>query len=336
MRAADWIIDIGPGRRRARRPASWPRDRSTTILAAPESLTGQFLSGARAVPVPTERRAGNGKCDPHRRRAREQPEGHHGRDPARATGGDHRRLGLGQVLAGDRTLYKALAQRLLKSREAGRRARPHRGPGAPGQGHRHRPVADRSDAALEPGDVHRAVHADPRAVRPGAGGARARLPARAVLVQRQGRPLRGVRGRRHPEDRDAVPAGRVRAVRGLQGQALQPRDARGQVQGQLHRRRAGDDRRGGAGVLRGHPVDREQAADAVRRRARATSTSASRRRRSRAARRSGSSWRPSSRGARPAGRSTSWTSRRPACTSPTWSTCWRCSAGWSTRATRSW
>ena len=40
------------------------------------------------------------------------------------------------------------------------------------------------------------------------------------------------------QDRDALPARRVRAVRGLQGHALQPRDARHHVEGQEHRRRA--------------------------------------------------------------------------------------------------
>ncbi|GIV98541.1 MAG: hypothetical protein KatS3mg057_3198 [Herpetosiphonaceae bacterium] len=67
----------------------------------------------------------------------------------------------------------------------------------------------------------------------------------------------------------------------------------------------------------------------------ATFASASRRRRSPAARRSASSWRPSCRAARPVGRSTCSTSRRPACTSPTWSDCWRCSSASSTPATPS-
>ena len=49
----------------------------------------------------------------------------------------------------------------------------------------------------------------------------------------------------------------------------------------------------------------------------ATSSSASRRRRSPAARRSASSWRPSSRGVRPGARCTSWTSRRQGCRSRT-------------------
>ena len=47
-----------------------------------------------------------------------------------------------------------------------------------------------------------------------------------LLVQREGRPLRGVPGRRHDQDRDALPARRLRPVRGVQGRALQPRHAR--------------------------------------------------------------------------------------------------------------
>ena len=61
--------------------------------------------------------------------------------------------------------------------------------------------------------------------------------------------------------------------------------------------------------------------DARRRRPRATSGSASRRRRCPAARRSGSSWPPSCRSARPAAPSTSSTSRPPACTSRTSASC---------------
>ena len=140
--------------------------------------------------------------------------------------------------------------------------------------------------------------------------------AGAVLVQRQGRSVRSMRGRRHLEDRDAVPAGRVRAVRGVPRQALQPRDARDQVQGPLHRRRARDDSRRGAGVLRDIPNIAVKLACCARL-GWATSGSASPPRRSRAARRSGSSSRASWRGGPPAVPSTSWTSRPPACTLPT-------------------
>ena len=84
----------------------------------------------------------------------------------------------------------------------------------------------------------------------------ARLPARAVLVQRPGRAVRELRRRRPDQDRDALPAGRLRHVRGVQGPAVQPRDARGEVQGPIDRRRARDERRGGARVLPEHPADR--------------------------------------------------------------------------------
>ena len=47
----------------------------------------------------------------------------------------------------------------------------------------------------------------------------------------------------------------------MQGPAVQPRDARGEVQGPLDRRRAGDERRRGAGVLPEHPGDRPPPAD---------------------------------------------------------------------------
>ena len=60
MRAADYLIDIGPGAGvnggkvvAAGTPAE--------VMANPDSLTGQYLSGVRRIPVPSERRPGNGK-----------------------------------------------------------------------------------------------------------------------------------------------------------------------------------------------------------------------------------------------------------------------------------
>ena len=129
-------------------------------------------------------------------------------------------------------------------------AQADRGHRAPRQGHQHRPVADRPHAALEPGDVHRRVRQDPQPVREHARVEGARLPAGPVLVQREGRPLRGVPGRRHDQDRDALPPRRLRAVRGVQGRALQPRHARHHVEGQEHRRGPRHADRGSARVLR--------------------------------------------------------------------------------------
>ena len=60
MRAADYIIDVGPGAGvhggeivAAGTPAE--------VMNTPGSITGEYLSGRRKIPVPQERRKGNGK-----------------------------------------------------------------------------------------------------------------------------------------------------------------------------------------------------------------------------------------------------------------------------------
>lgn len=60
IRSADYIIDIGPraGRHGGRVVAQGTMQ---DILTAPESLTGQYLAGNLAIPVPSRRRPGTGK-----------------------------------------------------------------------------------------------------------------------------------------------------------------------------------------------------------------------------------------------------------------------------------
>jgi excinuclease ABC subunit A len=117
MRAADWIVDMGPGagEHGGRVVAEGPIE---TIMATPDSLTGQFLSGVREVAVPSERREGSGKW-------------------IRIVGARENNLknitaeiplgrlvvitgvsGSGKSSLITSTLYPALSQRLLKSREA--------------------------------------------------------------------------------------------------------------------------------------------------------------------------------------------------------------------------
>ena len=163
--------------------------------------------------------------------------------------------GSGKSTLVNEVLYKAVANRLHRAQAAAGRAHAHHGPRPARQDHQHRPVADRPHAALQPGHLHRAVRPDPRPLLQDPGGAGARLQARPLLVQRQGRALRGLPRRRPDQDRDALPARRLRAVRAVPRQALQPRDARGPLQGQDDRRRARDAGRGGARVLRAHPED---------------------------------------------------------------------------------
>ena len=60
MRAADWIVDIGPGAG-VHGGEVVAQGTAEDIMAEPRSLTGQYLSGARKIPVPLKRRPGNGK-----------------------------------------------------------------------------------------------------------------------------------------------------------------------------------------------------------------------------------------------------------------------------------
>ena len=60
MRSADWLIDIGPGAGALGGQvvsAGTPEQ----VMADPNSLTGQYLSGKKRIEVPERRRAGNGK-----------------------------------------------------------------------------------------------------------------------------------------------------------------------------------------------------------------------------------------------------------------------------------
>ena len=59
MRAADYIVDMGPGAGEAggRVVAAGP---PSAIMDHPESMTGAYLSGRRSIPMPPVRRPGNG------------------------------------------------------------------------------------------------------------------------------------------------------------------------------------------------------------------------------------------------------------------------------------
>ncbi len=60
MRAADYIVDVGPGAgsRGGKIVASGTLE---DIIRCKESITGQYLSGEKKIPVPAQRRTGNGQ-----------------------------------------------------------------------------------------------------------------------------------------------------------------------------------------------------------------------------------------------------------------------------------
>ena len=188
----------------------------------PPRFAHRALPAGRAAHPGSSPAAGRRPRAPARRggRAAAQPPQPHRRVPAGTVHCGHGRVGLGEVHARHRHLVPRAGPPFLPRQGApggprpDRRARPDR------QGDRRRPEPHRPDAPLEPRDLHRAVHADPRAVHLPSGIEAARLRAGPVLVQREGRALRGVPRGRTGEGRDALPPRRVRPVRSLQGTAL--------------------------------------------------------------------------------------------------------------------
>ena len=166
--------------------------------------------GARG-PGPDAPAQGQRQAARRPRRAPAQPPRPRPARPARDVRRGDRGLGQRQEHARDRGPLPGARPRAQRVARAGRGARLPRGRVRDRQDHRDRPEPDRPHAAVQPGDLRRAVHADPRAVRGRAGVAGPRLHAGPLQLQRQGRPLRELQGRRHPQDRDAVPAGRLRA-----------------------------------------------------------------------------------------------------------------------------
>ena len=187
IRAADWVVDIGPGRRRARRPDRRRPARSTSCSATPRvDHRRSTCPGARQIAVPPARRPRDRQRELVVEGARENNlQGHRRRVPAghasSAVTGVSR---VGQV---DRWSTTSCTRRWPADLNGARHACPGGtrrvdGRGAARQGRRRRPVADRPDAAVQPGDLHRRVRPHPRAVRADARGEGARLPAGPVLA----------------------------------------------------------------------------------------------------------------------------------------------------------
>ncbi len=193
IRTADWIVDIGPGA--GEHGGEVVHSGSYEgLLANEQSITGDYLAGRRQVVETVRRRPVDlGRTLTDRGGARQQPARRHRRHPARRL---RRRDGgqrLGQVVARQRHPLQGARQRAQRGAAGSRQAHPHHGARAPRQGRARRPGAHRAHPALEPRHLHGRVRPHPHPLRRDAGGEDARVPARALQLQRQGRPLRELR-----------------------------------------------------------------------------------------------------------------------------------------------
>ena len=141
----------------------------------------------------------------------------------------HRRQRIRQVDARARRAVCGRQAREGRDRKACRRAPEDRRDRIRQRRRARRSDADRPHAAVESGDLSQGVRSDPRDFRRDQGRQGARADGESLLVQRAGRALRGVPGRRRGARRDAVPRRRLRAVRSVRRPALQAADSRGEV-----------------------------------------------------------------------------------------------------------
>ncbi len=260
---ADHVIDLGPGA--GRLGGELVAEGTPSEVAASErSLTGQYLSGRKEVPVPSVRRT------PNARRLIVHGATEHNLKNLRV----EFPLGMLIVVTGvsgsgkstlvNDILYASLAQKIYRSRmQSGKHTR------LEGMEHLDKVIridqsaigrTPRSNPATYTGVfTHiRQLFAD------AARGARPRLQAGPFQLQRQGRPLRSLPGRRTAAHRDEFPARRVRHLRHLPRTPLQPRNPAGEVQGLFDRRPAGSDG-GGGSTGDGEPAaDPAEAANAGR------------------------------------------------------------------------
>ncbi len=263
IRAADHIVEMGPG------PGVHGGEvvvqgTLADVLKCKVSPTGQFLSGKRHIETPARRRKGKGAVADGARRARKQP-AERGRElSAGNAGGGDRRLGFGQEHAHQRDPLQGAVEAAGGHAHAARRARCRGRRGACAQGGQHRSIADRTQQPLQPRHVHRLLRQHPRPVHAGAAGGGARVQSRAIQLQRQGRPLRGVPGRRRHHHAAILHAGCGSDLRRLQGRALQQRDAGCHRARQDHRRCSQYVGRGRRGLLRRRARGRQEDRSAQR------------------------------------------------------------------------
>ena len=185
------------------------------------------------------------------RGARAQPEIDRRGDSSRPADRHHRCVRIGQEHPRQRRALQGALEAARRHAHAARRARRRRRHGTRPQGGQHRSIADRTEQPLQPRHLRRLLRRGARPVHERPALDRARLPAGPIQLQRQGRALRGVPGRRRDHHAAVFHAGRRGDLRRVQGRAVQQRDARSDRPGQDHRRRARHVDRGGRALFRG-------------------------------------------------------------------------------------
>ena len=154
MRAADCIVDIGPG-------AGEHGGQLVAIGTAEElmenknSITGAYLSGRRKIPVPTERKKPTGWLT-----VKGASQNNLKNIDVKFPLGvftRHRRIRFREKLPGQRDSLQEPGADAEPCQNHSRRSQEDSGHGAAGQGNQHRPVAHRKNAPVQSGHLHGGV-----------------------------------------------------------------------------------------------------------------------------------------------------------------------------------
>ncbi len=192
MLAADRLIDMGPGPRRARRPHRLRRH-ARRPSAMTGTLTGDYLGGRKLVTDASHWQPPARSTRPRRAIRLEGATEHNLRDvtveiPLNRLVCVTGVSGSGKSTLLQDVLYPAMARHFGKATESPARTDDLIGAEQADRRGLRGPVAHRQDRALQPGQLRGRVRRDPQAVRPRAAGAAARLhgAARSASIRATG------------------------------------------------------------------------------------------------------------------------------------------------------
>ena len=219
IRRADYVVDLGPGAGR--------HGGSLVAQGTPDEIMrgSEFAHGSVHLRPNVDRDATRAEAGEWSGSDDSRSEGKQSQESGRgvSAGSDDRsdrRLGIGQIDAGERHSVSRIGPATLPFAGKSWRSQSDFGRGTYRQSDSHRSIADWAHAALESRNLYRSIHGDSRSLRDAARVARARLQGGTILVQRLGRTLRGVPGRRPAAHRNEFPARCLRVVRSLRRAAL--------------------------------------------------------------------------------------------------------------------